>query len=505
MFEAASRFGGRLPELFCGFDRERYPEPVVVPGVVLAAGVGRRDAASRCCAPRCASTRRCRPATCGSRPTSSEDFGDIHLRNVPFAGSRISVDAVARRRTRSPACPAGLTLHHDAAPRTGDGAHPKGPVMRIGIIAPPWIPIPPTAYGGIESFIDTLARALARCRARRGARGIRRQHLPGADGCPGFEPSDPATMGVTAHELRHLLRAFEGLADVDVIVDNTLGGPDPRPASRPGVPVVTVAHGPLIPLEQELYVAAAAEMSRSSRSRTTRRRSRGQCRSPGSSTTASGSRTCRSAPAATRPASSAGCIRRRACPRRSRPRRSPASRCGSPRRCRSRPSRSTSRRSCARRSARTPSTSASSSTDEKYELMGSSCALLNPIQWDEPFGLVMIEAMATGTPVVATPRGSVREIVEEGRTGFIRVDARGPRGRRSRASLELDRGACRTAVETRFTVTADGRGLHRALRGHAAARASRPRRGGRGQRTRRRRATESAATDGRRGRVAGEP
>jgi hypothetical protein len=49
------------------------------------------------------------------------------------------------------------------------------------------------------------------------------------------------------------------------------------------------------------------------------------------------------------------------------------------------------------------------SVSEKYELMGSSCALLNPLQWSEPFGLVMIEALATGTPVIATPRGSRSE------------------------------------------------------------------------------------------------
>ena len=89
-------------------------------------------------------------------------------------------------------------------------------------------------------------------------------------------------------------------------------------------------------------------------------------------------------------------------------------------------------------------------TEEKYELTGYSCALLNPIQWDEPFGLVMIEAMATGTPVVATPRGSVREIVEEGRTGFIRSEPEDLGFVLGRAG-ELDRAACRHSAETRFS------------------------------------------------------
>ena len=77
--------------------------------------------------------------------------------------------------------------------------------MRIGIIAPPWIPIPPSAYGGIESTIDTLARALHDA-GRTWSRGIRRQRLAGTR-LKGFEPSDPGTMGMTTHELRQLLRA----------------------------------------------------------------------------------------------------------------------------------------------------------------------------------------------------------------------------------------------------------------------------------------------------------
>ncbi len=57
--------------------------------------------------------------------------------------------------------------------------------------------------------------------------------------------------------------------------------------------------------------------------------------------------------------------------------------------------------------------------DTKDELLGNALAMLFPIQWDEPFGLVMIEAMATGTPVIALPGGSVREVVEEGVSGHV--------------------------------------------------------------------------------------
>lgn len=55
----------------------------------------------------------------------------------------------------------------------------------------------------------------------------------------------------------------------------------------------------------------------------------------------------------------------------------------------------------------------------KNELLGKARAMVFPIQWDEPFGLVLIEAMACGTPVLATPCGSVREIVKDGVSGYI--------------------------------------------------------------------------------------
>ena len=55
----------------------------------------------------------------------------------------------------------------------------------------------------------------------------------------------------------------------------------------------------------------------------------------------------------------------------------------------------------------------------KNELLGNSLAMLFPIQWNEPFGLVMVEAMACGTPVLASPGGSVPEVVQNGVSGYI--------------------------------------------------------------------------------------
>ena len=89
--------------------------------------------------------------------------------------------------------------------------------------------------------------------------------------------------------------------------------------------------------------------------------------------------------------------------------------------------------------------------EQKLELLAGATALLNPIRWNEPFGLVMIEALACGTPVLAFPEGAAPEIVEDGVTGFLCADDRGHGRRHRRAPKDLDRGACRAAVETYFS------------------------------------------------------
>jgi glycosyltransferase involved in cell wall biosynthesis len=87
---------------------------------------------------------------------------------------------------------------------------------------------------------------------------------------------------------------------------------------------------------------------------------------------------------------------------------------------------------------------------EKSEFLSGALGLLLPIDWPEPFGLVMIEAMACGTPVIAYNRGSVPEVIDEGLTGFIVEDEISAAA--GVASLpQLDRGKVRKQFETRFT------------------------------------------------------
>ncbi len=93
---------------------------------------------------------------------------------------------------------------------------------------------------------------------------------------------------------------------------------------------------------------------------------------------------------------------------------------------------------------------------EKSEFLGGAEALLFPIDWPEPFGLVVIEAMACGTPVIAYARGSVREIVEHGVTGYIVEDEDEAAGAVGRIA-QLDRQAVRNRFEAGFSAKAMAR------------------------------------------------
>ena len=94
----------------------------------------------------------------------------------------------------------------------------------------------------------------------------------------------------------------------------------------------------------------------------------------------------------------------------------------------------------------------------RTKALGSARALLHLINFDEPFGLSVVEALACGTPVIASNRGSMPELIDHGVTGFLvnsvdeAVDAIGRIG-------EIDRAACRAAVSARFYGRPHGRSI----------------------------------------------
>ena len=90
--------------------------------------------------------------------------------------------------------------------------------------------------------------------------------------------------------------------------------------------------------------------------------------------------------------------------------------------------------------------------EEKSDFLGAATALLFPIDWPEPFGLVLIEALACGTPVVAFDEGSVPEVVEDGVTGFLVQSVNEAVGALGRLP-SIDRAVCRRVFEERFTAS----------------------------------------------------
>lgn len=88
----------------------------------------------------------------------------------------------------------------------------------------------------------------------------------------------------------------------------------------------------------------------------------------------------------------------------------------------------------------------------KVELLSNASITLFPITWNEPFGLVMIESMATGTPVIGINMGSVPEVIAHGKTGFV-CQSYEEMAQMVPAALELNRQTCREYVENNFTVT----------------------------------------------------
>lgn len=116
--------------------------------------------------------------------------------------------------------------------------------MRIGLIAPPGVPVPPPAYGGTESVIDRLARGLvdAGHEVLLAAAANSSCPVPQVEGCDAAAV-DAAVCADSITELRHVIRSYAAMGDMDIVHDHTLTGPL-YARLRAGRPVVTTAHGP---------------------------------------------------------------------------------------------------------------------------------------------------------------------------------------------------------------------------------------------------------------------
>jgi glycosyltransferase involved in cell wall biosynthesis len=320
--------------------------------------------------------------------------------------------------------------------------------VRIGMISTPWTPLPPPAYGGIEAVVDRLVRGLLAAGhellvAAPGDSSLRAPLVPDAP------PADPGGSWLTEGELAHVVRAYAAMPGMDVIHDHTLAGP--LYLRRPGgTPIVTTNHGPFRTELRDIYRAMDGHVSLIAVSHH-------------QASTADALRIARvihhgidvDAVPTGDGKGDYFCFLGRMSPRKGvREAALTARKAGVPLRIAARIQDNSEREyfNCAVAPLLTSDVEyvGELKTEEKYRLLGGATAMLNPIQWPEPFGLVMIEALAAGTPVVATSAGAAPEIIDDGVTGYLRDDVDSLAATLPQAG-SLDRGRCRHEASSRFS------------------------------------------------------
>jgi glycosyltransferase involved in cell wall biosynthesis len=339
-------------------------------------------------------------------------------------------------------------------------------MLRIGIIAPPWVAVPPPSYGGTELVVDQLARGLV------AAGHSVELFATGDSACP--VPRSwlyCEALGTNAEpgaEFAHVQRAYEVLTDVDLVHDHTLTGPAWASTWRPDLPVLTTNHGPFTP-EMIAHFSTFAERVPIIAISDAQRRSAPDIPiaavihhgvDVGDFPLGDGS---------------GGYLLFLG---------------------RMNPDKGVHRAISVARATGTPLIIAAKMWEpaerryfaeevephldhdivyvgqvggqHKLDLLAGATALVNPIRWPEPFGLVMIEALACGTPVLSFAEGSAPEIIEHGVTGFLCADEADMATRVADVG-GLDRRACRASVTRRFS-TAQFIERHLALYRHVLAR-----------------------------------
>jgi glycosyltransferase involved in cell wall biosynthesis len=315
------------------------------------------------------------------------------------------------------------------------------------LISTPWTALPPPAYGGIEGVVDRLARGFTAA----GHEVL--VAAPGDSTCPAplvpdAPPADPDGIGLTEVELAHVVRAYRAMPGMDIVHDHTLAGPLYR-HRLPDTPIVTTNHGPFRVLLRDIYRAMDGDVALIAISHH-------------QASTADGVRIARvihhgididEVPAGD---GTGGyfCFLGRMSPSKGvREAVLVARKAGVPLRIGAKLQDKGEREyfDCAVAPLLSSDVEylGELNRDEKYKLLGGATAMLNPIQWPEPFGLVMLEALAAGTPVVTTSAGAAPEIVDDGVTGYLRDDLDALAASLPQAG-NLDRGRCRQEALSRF-------------------------------------------------------
>lgn len=325
--------------------------------------------------------------------------------------------------------------------------------MRIGLIAPPWLPVPPRRYGGTENMIDGLARGLQAA----GHDVI--LAAPTGSRCPvptvHIRVGQYDQMGSATIEAPYVLAAYDELAGtigVDVIHDHTAVGF--LMGNTRDCPVITTNHNLFDPQRRAIYAEAhrrgvgVVAISKHHASTATGIPLAGIVHN-GIDVTA--------VPVGAGQGGYAAVLARMHPGKGIVEAIQIAKLAGVPLLIAAKMQSTAERHyfdQCVRPAlAAYPDAEyvGEVSARGKYELLGGAVALLNPLQWDEPFGLSMIESLATGTPVLSTLRGAAPEIVTHGVTGRLRNHWSQLAGDLERIH-SIDRAACRQAVVDRFSV-----------------------------------------------------
>ncbi|MEO7443621.1 MAG: glycosyltransferase family 4 protein [Acidimicrobiales bacterium] len=320
--------------------------------------------------------------------------------------------------------------------------------MRIAVIAPPWTPVPPPLYGGIEVVVDQLATGFQRS----GHEVL--LFTTGDSTCPVPRAHVLATaegerIGMAVPELRHVMAAYDVVQDFDIVHDHTIMGP--VYAERfPDLKVVTTIHGPFNDELTDLYGRIAGRVPIIAISHAQHRPAPqipiarvihhglvaddfpvgtgdgGYCLFLGRMSRDKGAhRATEAAYKAGRPLILAGKMRE--------------------------PWEHQYFDAYVRPYLNDEIRYVGEvAHDEKLRLLAGAEALLFPIRWNEPFGMVMVEAMACGTPVLSFAEGAAPEVVADGRTGFLCHDVNDMAAALGRVAT-LDRAACRAAIEGYFS------------------------------------------------------
>jgi glycosyltransferase involved in cell wall biosynthesis len=320
--------------------------------------------------------------------------------------------------------------------------------MRIAVIAPPWTPVPPPLYGGIESVVHLLATGF------QDAGHEVLLYATGDSTCPVprahvLEEAEGHRIGMAVPELRHLMHAYDEIQDYDIIHDHTVVGPV-YSERFPELKIVTTNHGPFNDELADLYRRVAHRVPLIAISHAQHKpvpdipiarvihhgvdvnqfpMGSGEgdyCLFLGRMSPDKGAARARAA------ASKAGARLRMAAKMRE------------------------PWEHEYYRSEVEPHLDeeiqylGEVSHEDKLDLLANARCLLVPIRWNEPFGMVMVEALACGTPVLAFSEGAAPEIVEDGKTGFLCHDEAEMAEAIGRVD-ELDRADCRAAVEGYFS------------------------------------------------------